>query len=592
MIRPRFDLQVLIASLLAATAVVATTLVFELRSETEQNRQAAMNVARLLSTLPVESLSTEETASAVNRVLSFQAGQASFAWGALADAEGRVIASQHAAGLSMPTGSPVDQSRWVSELALEVDNRPVLEVSGPIRFNNGVGQYRFAVLQPTLMGMGPSASRLAWIVLPVLLLTPLVLFFLRREVSPLRKLTAELSDHEDQDPQLGDFASQFNHFVDKARKDIEAYQSEHDKLVTAERFLTYRLAKLESILHAVPGGIAILDQNLRTTLVNRQFSRWLDIPEEALVGKTPAEWTVPDSLQKWLQQTLSSDVRDTGSCDFSPEHAPELTLRASLQRIQRDGEAEPIGQCIAISDISGESQAHAARGEFVAHVAHELKTPLNTLGLCAQSLQGPDGDDETFRLETLNVVNDEVERLALLINNLLSITQIEMGTLALNKTRTRIADLVNDSVESVSRSAGDKQLRFSVDAPADDQAVQIDKELMRIALNNLLTNAVKYSDDGGIVRVAVAETDESLQISVTDTGIGIPESERDRIFEKFVRGEGDEVSQRTGHGLGLALSRDIVELHHGNLRVQSKVGAGSKFTIELWKHLGVMEQAI
>ena len=190
------------------------------------------------------------------------------------------------------------------------------------------------------------------------------------------------------------------------------------------------------------------------------------------------------------------------------------------------------------------------------------------------------------------MVNDEVERLALLINNLLSITQIEMGTLNLNRTRTRLADLVNDAVQSVSRSAGDKQLRFSVDVPSDELAVQIDKELMRIALNNLLTNAVKYSDDGGVVRVAVSETDESLQRSVTDTGIGIPEQERDRIFEKFVRGEGDEVSKRTGHGLGLALSRDIVELHHGNLRVQSKVGAGSKFTIELWKHLGVMEQAI
>lgn len=550
-----------------------------------------MNVARLLSTLPVESLSTEETASAVNRVLSFQAGQASFAWGALTDANGSVIASQQAAGLSLPNGSAVDHSRWVSEQVVDVDGRSVLEVSGPLRFDNGIGQYRFAVFQPSLMGMGPSASRLAWIVLPVLLLTPLVLFFLRREVSPLRKLTAELGDDAD-DPQLGDFASQFNQFVKKAREDLEAYQSEHDKLVTAERFLTYRLAKLESILHAVPGGIAILDQNLRTTLLNRQFSRWLDVPEESFIGKAPSEWTVPEPLQKWLLQSLSSDIRDTKACDFTPAHAPELTLRASLQRIQRDGEAEPIGHCIAIADISGETQAHEARGEFVAHVAHELKTPLNTLSLCAQSLQGPDGEDEEFRRETLNVVNDEIERLALLINNLLSITQLEMGTLALNRSRTRIADLVTDAVESVSRSAGDKKLRFSVDAPADDQAVQIDKELMRIALNNLLTNAVKYSDDGGIVRVAVAETDESLQISVTDTGIGIPENERDRIFEKFVRGEGEQVTERTGHGLGLALSRDIVELHHGNLRVQSKVGAGSKFTIELWKHVGVMEQAI
>ena len=137
-----------------------------------------------------------------------------------------------------------------------------------------------------------------------------------------------------------------------------------------------------------------------------------------------------------------------------------------------------------------------------------------------------------------------------------------------------------------------RQLSFEVDVPDDVPAVLIDKDLMRIAVNNLLTNAIKYSNQGGTIRVRVEDDEDSVAISVEDDGIGIPDSEQAAIFEKFYRSQHEDARARGGQGLGLALAHEIVQLHHGSIRVRSRVGAGSKFTIDLWKHADIVQQAI
>ena len=230
--------------------------------------------------------------------------------------------------------------------------------------------------------------------------------------------------------------------------------------------------------------------------------------------------------------------------------------------------------------------------DFVAHVAHELKSPLNTLGLYAEALQGERGEDAEFRVEATNVFRDEVERLATLVNNLLSITQIEMGSLNIDKQRVKLKDLLEDAFEQVSRSSRAAGLRLSVNLPPEISAVAVDKQLLRIAINNLLVNAVKYTEPGGEVELSAVETAEAIQISVRDTGIGIAEQDRERIFDKFYRAEDERVRKLDGHGLGLSLARDIVSLHRGRLIVNSAPGKGSEFVIELWKDQGLLRQAI
>jgi signal transduction histidine kinase len=122
--------------------------------------------------------------------------------------------------------------------------------------------------------------------------------------------------------------------------------------------------------------------------------------------------------------------------------------------------------------------------------------------------------------------------------------------------------------------------------------VAIDKGLFRIAVNNLLTNAIKYSNPGGRVNFSAVESEEFIRIIVSDEGIGISQEEQQKIFEKFYRSESAAAQDRNGHGLGLALAREIIQLHHGTLSVESTPGEGSEFVIEFRKETGLLKQAV
>jgi len=155
-----------------------------------------------------------------------------------------------------------------------------------------------------------------------------------------------------------------------------------------------------------------------------------------------------------------------------------------------------------------------------------------------------------------------------------------------------VRDLLEDAFDNVSRSGREAKLDFKLELPDDISPVSVDKELLRIAINNLLTNAIKYNNAGGTVMLRAEETADAITICVKDDGIGIDVKDQEHIFSKFYRSEDDEVRNRTGHGLGLALAQDIVHLHHGELRVVSEPGAGAEFIIELSKDSGLLQKAI
>jgi signal transduction histidine kinase len=194
----------------------------------------------------------------------------------------------------------------------------------------------------------------------------------------------------------------------------------------------------------------------------------------------------------------------------------------------------------------------------------------------------PDLPNEQL-IGSINVINDEVERLSNLIGNLLNISKIEAGNIAINMQRVKLNEFLQDTYDSVARSGDNSSIQFELNLSQNLPNIQLDKDLLRVALNNLLTNAVKYNRPGGKVSFSAEETDEQIILTISDTGIGIAEKDQPYVFEKFYRSDDDEVTQRSGHGLGLALAKEIIDLHHGSLHLQSTVGEGSVFTIELKK---------
>lgn len=240
-------------------------------------------------------------------------------------------------------------------------------------------------------------------------------------------------------------------------------------------------------------------------------------------------------------------------------------------------------------DISQEVAARKSRAEFVGSVSHEVKAPLNTIGLYAQMIS-EHHEDAAFLVEAQNTIEQEVERMTRLIHNLLSMTQIEMGTFELDPQRTQLTEMVQDCINMLDHGANKE--RINVLASDKLPPVQVDKELLRIAVSNLLTNAFKYSPADTPTIVQINESPEAITIGVTDQGLGISTADQERIFDKFYRSESHAQSDTPGHGLGLSIAREIVNLHHGSLTVISALSEGTTFTIELWKNTGVAAHAI
>jgi signal transduction histidine kinase len=234
---------------------------------------------------------------------------------------------------------------------------------------------------------------------------------------------------------------------------------------------------------------------------------------------------------------------------------------------------------VVLRDVTREQLARQAGNDFVAHVSHELKSPLNVIGMYAETLA--DTGDEALRVESLNVIQDEIERMNALVGNLLNVSKLETGSMSPERNRVRLDDLLRDAYDHALPRAEGKNLRLSLDLPRELEAVSIDKDLFRIVLNNLLTNAIKYNRPGGSVVLSARNEDHEIVISVRDTGIGIASADHERVFEKFYRVSESGDTARGGHGLGLYLAAQIVELHHGRLVVDSEPGIGSTFSIHL-----------
>jgi len=278
--------------------------------------------------------------------------------------------------------------------------------------------------------------------------------------------------------------------------------------------------------------------------------------------------------------------------EFVPRHNPDKTIAVSAYPLFTPKDAETIcGTLVVFHDKTQEILAMQARDEFISHVAHELKSPLNVIHMYAELMLDAQGVSDEQRIDAVNVINDEVERLSLLIANLLNISKIEAGNIKLDRQRIKLKEFLEDTFNSVARNAAANDVQFDLQLPRNMSSIQVDKELLRIAINNLLTNAVKYNKSGGNVSLWAEETENLVLIHVSDTGVGVSSEDQLRIFDKFYRSSDQAIGQKQGHGLGLALAKEIVELHHGRISLKSTPGDGSEFTITLKKTATILKQA-
>lgn len=385
-----------------------------------------------------------------------------------------------------------------------------------------------------------------------------------------------------------------NECLRSAQAHIDAAKHAELEVNTQIKIVAYQKNRLESVLEALPDGVAVLDQTGVCTFANGKLNTLTGLESDQIRGKPIHEWCPAPDMQTRLSRQSDGSLRvlRVEHVEFTSAQSPDRTLLLSAYPLFTSvTQRTSSGTLLTCRDVSAETLAKKARGDFVAHVSHELKSPLNILAMYSETLMS-NGDDESIRVEATNVIHDEVERLATLINNLLSITKIEMGSIALDRKRVKLREFLQDVYTKVIRDASQSDLKTSIHLPPDMSAVYVDKDLLSVAISNLITNAIKYNRPGGAVEFTAQETDDQFLISVKDSGVGIGPEDLARIYDKFFRSEHEEVRRRPGHGLGLALAKQIFDLHHGVLKVESTLGVGTEFTLTLHKSPTLMKQTL
>ncbi|MEJ2720321.1 MAG: GAF domain-containing protein, partial [bacterium] len=239
---------------------------------------------------------------------------------------------------------------------------------------------------------------------------------------------------------------------------------------------------------------------------------------------------------------------------------------------------------------AGLEEVNQLKSEYVSHVSHELRTPLTSIKAYVETLC-KHIEDPNFKEKKnfLNIVGSETERLIRIVNDILDVSNIEFGQRPLDRVALSIGEVVTEVVSMLQPKLDEKHITLEVCLPENLPRVDADKDLTTQVFINLITNAVKYSPGDTKIRISAKEEAVSVRISIEDEGIGIPETQLEKIFDRYYRVKSDKSKKDDGVGLGLAIVKNIIDRHGGTVDVESKENVGSKFTLTLPKEHCVNE---
>ncbi len=342
--------------------------------------------------------------------------------------------------------------------------------------------------------------------------------------------------------------------------------------------------RLRAIIDNSADGIMILDEACRVEVINKTLSRMTGWPPEKARGKPGhavlhlENATGPDPCERLEQEGPPREPIYREGDIIRPGH-PRLTVGVTYTPIfDENGELQYI--IVNVNDITRFREAEEMKSTFISVISHELKTPVALIKGYAATLRREDvqWDEATIR-EGLAIIEEEADRLTALIDNLLDASRIQAGGLKLEFEEVDLAHLIRQVAERFQPQTAAHTI--VVDVPDDLPPVWADPERVRQILSNLLSNAIKYSPEGGIIRVGAWREGDHVTVYVADQGIGIPEEEQDRLFDRFYRVDSSLRRKTQGAGLGLYLAKALVEAHGGRIWVHSKPGQGSTFFFTL-----------
>jgi PAS domain S-box-containing protein len=343
--------------------------------------------------------------------------------------------------------------------------------------------------------------------------------------------------------------------------------------------ITAEKKQLEYTLHSMTSGLLVVSRGERIQLMNAAAARILGLETVDGIGRSFRQVIVNGAVTEFLSHALEEEH------EIVKEFVIGERFFQGQSAMVRDEKRAILGLLVVFNDVTELRNVERMKSDFVSTVSHELRTPLTSIqGFVRTLLDDPSGEfyDQDTRMEFYGIIDSECDRLVRLISDLLNVSRIENGRpLHVNYDTVDIGALIEKCLNFQRNYSENHELKM--DVPTDLPTVVADKDKVDQIITNLVSNAIKYSPDGGSVTVSARDEGEKLCISVTDEGIGIPPEHLDKIFQRFHRVNAGDAQRVGGTGIGLYLVRSLVEAHGGVAWVESTVGKGSVFSFTLPK---------
>jgi two-component system, NtrC family, sensor histidine kinase KinB len=371
--------------------------------------------------------------------------------------------------------------------------------------------------------------------------------------------------------EVGELAREFNNMT----KRLLIYEKSNIKSLIAEK------NKSLAIVKSISDPIVVTDNSCRISLVNKAAERVFEISEKDVIGFHILESINNKEILGRIKGAMERDTPVDSNRIIALKKNDKLYYYVVTVSPILGDENRLVGTITVLQDVTGLKEVEEMKSDFISTVSHELRTPLTSIimgtGLLLDNVMGGLNEDQR---DIVNVMDEDSKQLLSLVNDLLDISKIESGKMEINREESSISDIIRTSIKSFNDLSEHRGVKLYSEIQEGLPSIMIDANKIGIVINNLIANALKFTKNGDEIVVSAYLDGCKVYVSVSDTGVGIPEEFHEMIFDKFAQVEQTEFNSG-GTGLGLAISKEFVQRHGGEIWVESEPGKGSRFIFTL-----------
>jgi signal transduction histidine kinase/GAF domain-containing protein len=373
----------------------------------------------------------------------------------------------------------------------------------------------------------------------------------------------------------------------------ERVRERTEELASALRQQEIEADKTRAIVEGIADGVMVFDANQKVIMVNPTAERMLNLPVPIVLGQDLRD-LIEETDEAFgreatltvltvLSALISSRERLEAGEPLTQTRFPigERTIAASFTSVALTDEG-PFNVVAVFRDVTKEAEIDRMKSEFLSMAAHELRAPMTSIkGYSDMLLLGLVGDYSERQKQFLDTIKANVDRVLEMVNEFSDISRLESGALKLDAKPLHIDDLISEVIVSLRPQIEAKEINLTLEVPPELPEVWGDRTRIIQILTNLVTNAYKYTPEGGQIAITIQWVDDTVQVNVADTGIGVAPQDQEKLFTRFFRADQPGVRRVAGTGLGLSITKSIVEMHGGRIWMESQLGKGSTFSFTL-----------